>query len=278
MLLVLDDDPLRSSGFAASLPQLGSDWTLKTWSDPAAMLSEIDGFLPTARLVTLEAANAQPIVDHLAARKPSCPVLLYHQRNRTRDVAWALFKQLRARSWDAGLISGWHGPRQDLWYSGYWLDEARELLHWRTDTRANRVHAANCDELRQFEGREAIYVEKYFRRVRVSHIRAHVDSRHAVAWAEEILAPGLGAPGQLGAVRLWRFGGGYETRFSRDTWSNPSQFATWHLYFAPDVIAAVLRFAETLPPEQVYANPEMHKLIWRLTDGSVRAEKPVFPS
>jgi hypothetical protein len=275
-LLVLDDDRERTSGYAAVLPQLGADWTLETWSDPAGMVAELDGLLSGARFIALEASIASPVVHHLASRNPTCPVTL-HWKHSTHEAAWNLFKQLRARGWNVDLVFRFREHYAE-WHPGQWLPEARTLLQWPGDTRANGAHAANCALLRsQFEGREAIYIEKYVRRVRVSHIRAHVDWRHVQAYAEEILTPGLGAPAREAAQSRWRFAGGKDVRFSPNSWSLAVQHVSWQLCFAPAVIKAVVDFAATIPADEVYRSTALQKLIWQLTENSVHQEEPVFP-
>jgi len=43
------------------------------------------------------------------------------------------------------------------------------------------------------------------------------------------------------------------------------------------VIKAVMDFAATIPPDEVYRSTPLQKLIWQLTEKSVRQEEPVFP-
>ncbi len=276
-LLILEDDRARASGYAGVLTQIGSGWAMRTWSDPSAMLDELDARLPGAGLIALEASLAAPLVARLAARAPACPVTL-HWKTSTHDAAWTLFRQLRAAGWNADLVYRFR-EHWEPWHEQVWLPEAQRLVHWSGDTAKSRAHAANCELLRrQFEGREAIYVEKFVRRVRVSHIRAHVDSRHVEAYAEELLTPGLGVPPRYSLnSKRWRFGGGAETQFSADTWSLAVQHVSWQLCFAPAVIGEVVRFAGTLPAEEVYSSPRLHELVWKLTAEKRRAEKPVFP-
>lgn len=273
LLLILDDDPARLSGFEGILPELGSDWRVKAWCHAEAMIAELEDFLPEAHFISLDAALASPVANHLANRKPTCPITV-HWRNRTSDVAWRFFKHLSSAGWHVELVRHFDYD----WHRMIWLPVAQKLLHARTDTKANRVHAANCERIRtQFEGREAIYIEKFVRRVKVWHIRANVDARYVEAMAEEILTPGLGAPGVYGLRPRWRFGGGYPSRFSRDSWSVAAQHVAWQLYFAQDVVDAVVGFAATLPSEEVYHSDRMMKLIWERTAKSARNEERVFP-
>ncbi len=98
---------------------------------------------------------------------------------------------------------------------------------------------SNSEVLRtRFEGREAIYVEKGALRVRVNNIH------NLQADVEEIPTPGLG----VGLWRLHRPGtsplrwtiGGDPTSNSDQSWSS---YAGWILYFAPEVVQAVIEFA-----------------------------------
>jgi len=276
LLLVLDDDRERAAGFAAIAAQLGSGWSVKTWADPAAMLDELDACLPGAGLIALEASIARPLAARLAARKPACPVTL-HWKTSTHDAAWALFKALWAARWDVELVYRFRA-HWEPWHERVWLPEAHRLQQWRGDTAANRAHAANCAQLKQqFEGREAIYVDKFVRRVRVSHIRAHVDARQVEGRAEEILTPGLGAPPGAGQHSRWRFSGGAASRFSRDSWSLSVQHVSWEVYFAPAAIAEVVRLAATLPPDEVYQSRRLQERLLKLAAETLGSEKPVFP-
>src|SRR5436190_18884249 len=108
----------------------------------------------------------------------------------------------------------------------------------------NPEHASNCDQLRnRFDGREAIYVEKGVLRVRVSNIRGR-GAFHIRADVEEIATPGLGVglfhrPRLSGAGPLrWRIGAGYLTTFSAQSWK--MGYGGWSLYFAPDIVQAVV--------------------------------------
>ena len=124
----------------------------------------------------------------------------------------------------------------------------------------NPRHASNCEELRtRFEGREAIYVEKGALRVRVSNIHPRGGFRIG-ADAEEIATPGLGVglfhrPRQREAGPLrWRLGAGYLTTFSAHSWK--MGYGGWSLYFAPEMVQAVVgcaaRLAADADPNEGY--------------------------
>src|SRR5262245_1267700 len=166
LLLLLDDDPARLAGFQASLPALGSEWHLKTWTRAEDMIAGLDESLAQAQFIALDAGLAPPVVERMAKLAPSCPVTL-HWRNRTHDTAWRAFKQLSASGWDLQTVQYFGEGRGQNWVLDWlrsWREVAQALLLARTDRRVNQLHAANCERLRaQFEGREAIYFEKYVR-------------------------------------------------------------------------------------------------------------------
>jgi hypothetical protein len=279
-LLVLDDDPARLAGFEGRLPRLGSGWRLKAWTSAERMIAELDDELPQARFICLEGRLSPPVAAHLAMRTPTCPVTL-HWRQSTRDPARQSLIRLSGAGWQVELVR--HGSQHwgERWLEEWllhWIDEVQILLSARPDTKANPVHAANCERLRaQFEGCEAIYLERYVRRVKVECIRANVDARQVCGMADEILTPGLGAPGAVGRERWWEFSAGYEGRFSRESWSLSTQGVNWHVYFNRDLIQAVVAFAATLPSDEVYQSTRLMKLIRERGREFERAEEPLFP-
>lgn len=108
-------------------------------------------------------------------------------------------------------------------------------------------HASNCEELRtRFEGREAIYVEKGALRVRVNNIHNIGAPGSSIgADVEEIPTLGLGVglfpPHRPGTSPLrWDIAGD-PTSFSDQTWS--MGYGGWCLYFAPEIVQAVIDFA-----------------------------------
>ena len=149
------------------------------------------------------------------------------------------------------------------------------------DDNMNSIHANNCEELRsRFEGREAICVEKGALRVRVSNIRPRAGF-HIRADVEEIETPGLGLglfhrPRRPGAGPMRRrLGAGYLTTFSAQSWK--AGYGGWSLYFAPEILHAVVGFAARLPGN---SDPdEGYRELCRLMRG-LQAHEPaqlVFP-
>ena len=145
----------------------------------------------------------------------------------------------------------------------------------------NTLHAGSCKELRQrFEGREAIYVEKGALRVRVTNIRSQ-GGFHIQADVEEIITPGLGVGlfhgmRQPGADPLrWSIGAGYLTTCSAQSWE--MGYGGWTLFFAPEVVQAVVECVAQLDPA---ADPhDGYRAVGRLRYGSHAREtsQSLFP-
>ncbi len=112
----------------------------------------------------------------------------------------------------------------------------------------------NCKKLRDaFEGREAIYIEKSFYRVRVTNIRSNVKRRWIKADIQEIPTVGF-PPSFLHWIRpdepgpsQWDIGGGFETCFSKHTWH--MGYGGFSLFFAPKIVTGVMRLASGFPAE-----------------------------
>lgn len=101
-----------------------------------------------------------------------------------------------------------------------------------------------------FEGREAIYIEKGALRVRVLNVWADPARRAAGAEVEEI--PTRGFERSLfhersdGPTPLrWSIGGGFLTAFNERVWV--MGYGGWSLYFAPHIIEGVLGLAASWP-------------------------------
>jgi hypothetical protein len=108
----------------------------------------------------------------------------------------------------------------------------------------------NCARLRRnFESREAIYIEKGAIRVRVSNIRADREQRFVAADVEEVPTPRLrtGLFANLWRWRRlrWEIGGGEFMQFSDHSW-NPG-CGSWSMFFAPRIVRGVIRLAQRWP-------------------------------
>lgn len=145
----------------------------------------------------------------------------------------------------------------------------------------NSKHLSNCEELRtRFEGREAIYVECGALRVRVNNIHPRGGFRIR-ADAEEIPTPGLGVgmfhrPPPIGTNHLrFKIGAGYLTTFSQQSWK--LGYGGWSLYFAPEIIQAVVGFAAQLPKNADPDESYRHMCRLPLDLGTHERDQLVFP-
>lgn len=104
-----------------------------------------------------------------------------------------------------------------------------------------------------FEGKEAIYVEKGALLVRVSDIRGPGLRQTVAAQIDEVPAPGLGVGGfdssrlkRNGPLR-WTIRAGYLTEFSDYCWN--MGYGGWSLYFEPRLVQSVLQLAAQFPAD-----------------------------
>ena len=101
---------------------------------------------------------------------------------------------------------------------------------------------ANCEQLRRnFENREAIFVEKGAVRVRVENIQANVRERWVRAQIETIPTPGLVGAGSLRHHPRIGIGAGYLTTFSDHVWE--VGYGGWALFFSPQIVKGVVELA-----------------------------------
>jgi len=165
------------------------------------------------------------------------------------------------------------------------------------NTEINDLHATNCESLRRnFEGREAVYVEKGVLRVRVFEICCSVDARRIDAKVEEIPTPGLEQslfhgrrlkePGLLrslfrshrpkepGLLR-WTIGAGFLTSFSEHTWA--MGYGGWSLYFAPAVVSGFVTLAGKWPAELTAVKRYRLAVGFLLEQNAYEQSKNVFP-
>jgi len=109
-----------------------------------------------------------------------------------------------------------------------------------------------------FEGREAIYIEKGAIRVRVTNIRVRATDEKGTprpAWVsakvEEITTPGLAVGMRDARLRKpngplsWRIGGCRLSSFSDSKWVGG--YGGWSLYFDPKIVQGVLDLASRFP-------------------------------
>jgi hypothetical protein len=104
-----------------------------------------------------------------------------------------------------------------------------------------------------FEGKEAIYVEKGALLVRVSDIRSSGLRPTVAAQIDELPAPGLGVggfdPSRLNRPRplRWTIRAGVLSDFSDHCWK--MGYGGWSLYFEPRLVQATLKLASEFPAD-----------------------------
>jgi hypothetical protein len=137
-LLILEDDADRKTRFLAAAPRLGL--TPQVWRGAFDMLAELETFLPTARLVTLDndpdpdlppgtpdPGEGIDVARWLAARSPVCPVII-HTSNTLRGDA--MEGELELAGWRSRRVA----PIGDDWIEVDWYLAAKKLLR-RKDAR-----------------------------------------------------------------------------------------------------------------------------------------------
>jgi hypothetical protein len=141
MLLMLEDDRERVERFTEALKAIDPTLPLVIWRSARKMIREVEPFLPSARLISLdhdldpqEGDEEDPgdgidVARFLAEKPPVCPVIV-HTSNVTRS------------DWMIGEfeLGGWRyrrvAPLGDDWIEAYWRVVARKLLRRRPDSGA----------------------------------------------------------------------------------------------------------------------------------------------
>lgn len=133
MLLMLEDDGERIERFTAVLAVIAPSLPLVIWRSAKKMLREVEPFLPSARLISLdhdlepqEGDEEDPgdgidVARFLASRRPLCPVIV-HSSNGTRSD-W-MMGEFELGGWKAKRVA----PIGEDWIEAYWRVVARKLL------------------------------------------------------------------------------------------------------------------------------------------------------
>jgi hypothetical protein len=150
---------------------------------------------------------------------------------------------------------------------------------------------ANCEALRKnFEGRDAIYLEKGVLRVRVQNIFFDLDATSIHAVIEEIPTPGLHPslfygkarpwsepghpPGRYpGQPLRWNIGAGDWTTFSASSWT--MGYGGWSLFFEPGTIDGLIALAREWPDE-LGVNERYNRSLKFLYDRPMSPQQLVF--
>jgi hypothetical protein len=133
VILMLEDDADRIRRFTAALRDITHGLQLLVWRDAYRMSCEVDPYLPSARLISLDhdlepepgdpldLGDGMVVAKTLALHPQPCPVII-HSSNGTRS------------DWMAGEfeLAGWSyrrvAPIGEMWIEEYWRVVVRDLL------------------------------------------------------------------------------------------------------------------------------------------------------
>jgi hypothetical protein len=133
MLLMLEDDQERIDRFTASLELIAPSLRLVIWRSATKMVREVEPFLSSARLISLDhdlepeegdcedPGDGIDVARFLAARPPVCPVII-HSSNGTRSD-W-MKGEFELGRWKYRRVA----PIGDDWIEAYWRVVVRDLL------------------------------------------------------------------------------------------------------------------------------------------------------
>jgi hypothetical protein len=133
MLLMLEDDRERIERFTAARKAIAPSMPLVVWRSATRMLREVESFLPTACLISLdhdlepcEGETADPgdgidVARFLAALPPVCPVII-HSSNRSRSD-W-MIGEFELGGWKCKRVA----PIGDDWIEAHWRVVVAKLL------------------------------------------------------------------------------------------------------------------------------------------------------
>jgi len=130
---MLEDDRDRIERFTAALGSIAPGMPLVVWRSALRMIREVEPFLSSARLISLDhdlerwdgdeedPGDGIDVARFLAARPPSCPVVI-HSSNRTRSD-WML-GEFELGGWEYKRVA----PIGEDWIEAYWRVIVRGLL------------------------------------------------------------------------------------------------------------------------------------------------------
>jgi hypothetical protein len=129
-LLILEDDPDRTERFRLVASRLGL--TPRFWPSAKLMVVELHECSPAARVISLDhdlipttpevdPGDGLDVAKHLAALRPSCPVIIHTSNTRRGD---AMEGELQLAGWTYRRVL----PIGDDWIEVDWYHAARRLL------------------------------------------------------------------------------------------------------------------------------------------------------
>jgi hypothetical protein len=144
MLLMLEDDSERIERFTATWQTLAPSMPLIVWRSARKMIREIDPFLNSARLISLdhdleqqEGETEDPgdgieVAKFLAEKPPVCPVIIHSSNGQRSD--WML-GEFELGGWQYKRVA----PIGDDWIEAYWRDVVRKLLRVQSQVEQKRL-------------------------------------------------------------------------------------------------------------------------------------------
>ncbi len=133
MLLMLEDDRERIDRFTATPGTIAPSMPLVVWRSAGKMIREIEPFLPSAQLISLDhdleptegeddPGDGIDVARFLAARPPVCPVIIHSSNGSRSDWMIGEFE-----------LGGWRhhrvAPIGEDWIEAYWGSVVRRLLN-----------------------------------------------------------------------------------------------------------------------------------------------------
>jgi hypothetical protein len=144
MLLMLEDDHERIERFTAVLTVIAPSLPLVIWRSAKKMVREVEPFLPSACLISLDhdlepqegdledPGDGIDVARFLAGRAPFCPVIV-HSSNGTRS-GW-MMGEFELGGWEAHRVA----PIGEDWIESYWRVVVRKLLRAVTPRLSTRL-------------------------------------------------------------------------------------------------------------------------------------------
>lgn len=132
-ILILEDDWTRIERFKAVINGIGSGFEVKVWPNAKKMIEELDDYLKTCVLISLDhdlnpvgAGGLDPgdgldVAKFLALRTPACPVIV-HSSNVSRSEA--MIGVLDLEGWLVKRVA----PIGDDWIEIDWAILASKLI------------------------------------------------------------------------------------------------------------------------------------------------------
>lgn len=133
MILILEDDPDRTTRFRAVLARIAPTVETRVWTSAPAMLAELPALLPGAALVSLdndlfplESGDPDPgegvdVARWLSEQPPTCPIVAHTSNGPAAD---AMLSLLEPADWELHRIP----PLGEDWIETDWRGVVRSLL------------------------------------------------------------------------------------------------------------------------------------------------------